>query len=206
MKESNNIKYLALGDSYTIGEAVAEEENFPNRLCRLSVAAGIKMDKPRIIAKTGWTTDELETGIREAGQDQPFESAYGLVTLLIGVNDQYRGRPVEDYVPRFGSLVKKAIQFAGNDPHKVVVLSIPDWGVTSFAKGRDRKQIAKEIDLYNAANKTIALVNDIHYIYITDLTREAANDNQLLASDGLHPSGLEYERWSQKLLSYIKIF
>lgn len=196
------LSYLALGDSYTIGELVPPEENFPNQVCRILTQEGIHLAPPRIIAKTGWTTDELETGILESGKDEPFKGSYDFVSLLIGVNNQYRGRSVEEYKTEFEGLLKKAIRFAGNQHNNVVILSIPDWGVTPFAKDRDSNQIATEIDAYNAANKQIAKDHHIYYIDITPLTREAADDHTLLTADGLHPSGKDYQRWAKKVAAF----
>lgn len=197
------LTYLALGDSYTIGQSVPAEENFPNQTASFLKASGFKTDT-RIIATTGWTTDELETGMMNANALEPLRSRYDMVTLLIGVNNQYRGRPVDNYKPEFEELLKKALLYAGNRPQRVVVLSIPDWGVTPFAEGRDRAVIAREIDAYNAANKEIALYYHIHYIDITPWTREAANDLSLLAADNLHPSGKEYRRWAEQVAAYFK--
>lgn len=192
------VTYLALGDSYTIGESVPATSNFPNQAATLLEAANLFI-RPRIIATTGWTTDELENGIREAGQAQPISENYDLVTLLIGVNNQYRGRTPESYRPEFKALLEKATRFAGNRPDHVVVFSIPDWGVTPFANGRDRAEIARQIDAYNAVNKEITAANGSLYADITAWTREAAVNPALLAPDGLHPSALEYRRWAEKL-------
>lgn len=194
--------YLALGDSYTIGERVAPEENFPNQVYNILTEKGIRISPPRIIAKTGWTTDELETGIIESGIVEPFTNSYDFVSLLIGVNNQYRGRSVEEYKTEFEGLLKKAILFTGGHHNRVVVLSIPDWGVTPFAKDRDSKQIAFEIDKYNAASKQMAEEYNIYYIDITPSTRKAADDLSLLASDGLHPSGKEYRKWAEKVAAF----
>lgn len=196
--------YLALGDSYTIGESVPAAENFPNQVHALMQDVRFSFVAPRIIAKTGWTTDELEAGIRAADLADPLRSSYDFVSLLIGVNNQYRGRTVADYRPQFEELVRKAIRYAGNRPERVVILSIPDWGVTPFANGRDRTQIATAIDAYNAANKEIALQYGIQYINITPWTREAANDPTLLAPDGLHPSGIEYKRWAKAISDFFR--
>lgn len=197
--------YLALGDSYTIGEMVAPQDNFPNQAAAMLKAAYPGFASPRIIARTGWTTDELEQGITAANADEPLSASYDLVSLLIGVNDQYRGRSVENYRSKFEDLLNQAIAYAGNQPGRVVVLSIPDWGVTPFAEGRDKAQIAREIVAYNAANKEIALRYNIHYIDITPWTREAAHDPTLLAPDGLHPSGKEYKRWAEKIEQYFRM-
>ena len=196
--------YLALGDSYTIGESVSATENFPNQVVSSMLNNAIAFQQARIIAKTGWTTDDLEGGIVTANNNTPLSGTYDFVSLLIGVNNQYRGRSVDNYKPEFEELLKKAIGYAGNRADRVVVLSIPDWGVTPFATGRDRVQIASEIDAYNAANKQIALQYNVHYIDITPWTREAATDNSLLASDGLHPSGKEYKRWAEKISLFFK--
>ena len=194
--------YLALGDSYTIGESVPAPDNFPNKTVQLLKNAGYDLKPAEILAKTGWTTDELQNNINS----RTFTPPYNIVTLLIGVNNQYRGRPVDTYKPEFENLLKQAIQFAGGKAHHVIVLSIPDWGVTPFAAGRDRDQIAREIDEYNAANKIISERYNVHYIDITPWTREAANDPSLVAADGLHPSSKEYKRWSEKLTDKIKAF
>lgn len=200
----NKYYYLALGDSYTIGERVAPPDNFPSQLCAMMKNDTVDFQPARIIAKTGWTTDELEAGIIAADQQQPLRSSYDFVTLLIGVNNQYRGRTVDNYRPEFEELLKKAIRYAGNKTDHVAVLSIPDWGVTPFANGRDRAQIAAEIDAYNAANKQITQLYNVHYINITPWTREAANDLSLLATDGLHPSAKEYRRWAESLKQFFK--
>lgn len=190
------VTYLALGDSYTIGEQVAYPECFPVQAAALLREQGIAVDPPEIIATTGWTTDELEAGIAAAH----IHKTYDIVTLLIGVNNQYRGRSVEEYAGEFTALLQKAIAFAGNNPAHVVVLSIPDWGVTPFAANRNQAQISREIDAYNAANKTIAGEWLVPYLDITHFTREAPQDPELVAADGLHPSGKDYRRWAAALL------
>jgi lysophospholipase L1-like esterase len=197
---AQKMKLLCLGDSYTIGESVLLQESFPYQAVQLLRTDGHEFNAPEIIAKTGWTTDELQSAINA----YKFLPRYDFVTLLIGVNNQYRGRPVEDYQPEFESLLQQAIQFAGNDTSHVFVLSIPDWGVTPFAEGRDRKQIAKEIDDYNTANKTIADKYKVQYIDITPGTREVTKDPSLVASDGLHPSAKDYNRWAVKFVDGIK--
>ncbi len=196
--------YLALGDSYTIGQSVPATENFPNQVVSSMLNNAIAFKPARIIAKTGWITDELEAGIVAANAENPLRSSYDFVSLLIGVNNQYRGYSVDSYKPAFEELLKKAIRYAGDKPDRVIVLSIPDWGVTPFANGRDRAQIAREIDAYNAANKQIAQQYNVHYINITPWTREAATDNSLLANDGLHPSGKEYKRWVESISTFFR--
>ena len=192
--------YLALGDSYTIGQSVLSSENFPNQTVQLLNQQNYNFKSPEILATTGWTTDELQNNINS----HTFTPPYDFVSLLIGVNNQYRGRSVENYKPEFESLLKQSIQFAGGNANHVIVLSIPDWGVTPFADGRDRAQIAREIDDYNGANRYLSEIYKVHYVDITPGSREAATDLTLIASDGLHPSAKEYARWAQKVFAAIK--
>jgi lysophospholipase L1-like esterase len=192
--------FLALGDSYTIGESVPEQENFPHQAVQLLNKAGYAFANPTIIAKTGWTTDELQQAIDVAHP----ASTYDMVSLLIGVNNQYRSRSAEQYAGEFEALLKQAIAFAGGHADHVFVLSIPDWGATPFAEGRDRAQIAQEIDTFNAMNKKITAQYGVSYIDITPGTREAATDLSLVTSDHLHPSGKEYSRWAEKLAAEVE--
>jgi lysophospholipase L1-like esterase len=190
------VRFLALGDSYTIGESVEEAERWPNQLARALRAAGQDVGDPQIIATTGWTTDELSAGIDAAKPQRPYQ----LVTLLIGVNDQYRGRPVENFRPPFVKLLDRAIALAGNRPARVIVVSIPDYGVTPFAAGRDRGGIARELDAYNAACAAAAARRGVAFVDITPGSREAAEDRGLVAEDGLHPSGKMYAKWVEQIL------
>lgn len=195
--QQKKYSYLALGDSYTIGESVPVYDNFPYQLVQALRVKGIAFYAPEIVAKTGWTTDELQAGINKTS----FLLSYDLVTLLIGVNNQYRGRPIDQYEKDFEQLVKQAIQFAQNKPANVVVVSIPDWGATPFAKDRDRVKISKEIDAFNAVNKRISTRYNVKYADITEGSRKASTDPGLVANDGLHPSGSEYAKWVQKILA-----
>ena len=187
--------YLALGDSYTIGEQVAAHSNFPYQTVAQLRAQHFDVADPVIIATTGWTTDELAAAIREHNIHETFS----FVTLLIGVNNQYRGRSIDNYRQEYTQLLTQAIVFAKGDPAHVFVLSIPDWGVTPFAEGRDRQQVAKEIDEYNAVCKEITLAHKCAYIDITPGTRHNGQDAAFLAGDGLHPSGKEYTVWAGML-------
>jgi lysophospholipase L1-like esterase len=189
--------YLALGDSYTIGEQVLPAENFPNQT--VSLLKDI-IPTPKIIATTGWTTDELNTAIDAAN----ISTSFDIVSLLIGVNNQYRGRTVENFEIEFEQLLQRAIQFTNNKPNHVFVLSIPDWGVTAFAEGRDRKKIAEEIDAYNNVCKITAAKLNTNYIDITASQRADGNKEEFLAEDKLHPSGKEYAKWANKLAQQIK--
>ncbi len=186
------MRFLALGDSYTIGESVAAAERWPMQLTALLRGRGIEMEDPLLIATTGWTTDELAAGIDHARPRGP----YDLVSLLIGVNNQYRGRDAEEYRAQFAALLQRAIAFAGGRPGRVLVLSIPDWGVTPFAAGRDREAIASAIDLFNAVNREETARAGARYIDVTPVSREAARQAALIASDGLHPSGQMYTAWT----------
>ncbi|MBK5270968.1 MAG: SGNH/GDSL hydrolase family protein [Bacteroidia bacterium] len=201
---TNKYTYLALGDSYTIGQSVPASENFPNQLIAILNKDSLNFEPVRIVATTGWTTDELDAGIATANNSGTLLPVYKFVSLLIGVNDQYRGRTVESYRPAFEDLLKKAIHFAGDFSSNVVVLSIPDWGVTPFAASRDKEEIAREIDAYNLVNKEIAQKYKVEYNNITEWTRQAATDLSLVAGDGLHPSGKEYKRWAERIAVYFK--
>ena len=160
----------------------------------------MSMGEPAIIAQTGWTTDALQEQLSRTRLALPFD----VVTLLIGVNNQYRGRSTDVYAVQFEQLLQQAIHYAGDQPNHVIVLSIPDWGVTPFAEGRDRKKIAAEIDAFNAINERISKQYHVHYINITPLTREAVTHPKLLAKDGLHPSGLDYARWAKQVSEKMK--
>jgi len=191
--------YLALGDSYTIGESVPVTESFPYQTVQMLRNSGYDFQAPEIIARTGWTTDELQAAINK----YTFRPSYDFVTLLIGVNNQYRGRSASEYEEEFDSLLRQSVRFAGGKSGHVIVLSVPDWGVTPFAEGRDRQKIRNEIDEFNRINKNIAVKNGVHYINITPGTREAKDDKTLLAADKLHPSAREYERWAKKISTFI---
>jgi lysophospholipase L1-like esterase len=194
-----NYSYLALGDSYTIGEQIPFADNFSNQTVQLLRKNGFAFNAAEIIAKTGWTTDELNGAI-----ENTFTlPTYDIVSLLIGVNNQYRGRSATEFKIEFEHLLQLAIQFADNKPYRVFVLSIPDWGVTPFATGRDRKQVADEIDAYNYICETSAKQFLTNFINITNSQREDGNKADFLAGDGLHPSGKEYAKWAAKLTDAI---
>lgn len=184
-------RFLALGDSYTIGESVAEADRWPNQLVRALRAEKTVVADPEIIAKTGWTTDELSAAIDGVKPHGP----YTLVTLLIGVNNQYRGREAEQYRKEFVALLHRAIGFAGGDAKRVIVVSIPDWGATPFAEGRDRAKIGAEIDHFNAIAREEAMRAGAHFADITPVSRHASTDPTLVAPDGLHPSAKMYAKW-----------
>jgi lysophospholipase L1-like esterase len=182
-------RFLALGDSYTIGEGVEAAQAWPAQLTSAMRAAKINLGEPFIVARTGWTTDELASGISIASIEPPYE----LVTLLIGVNNQYRSRSTEKYRAEFASLLAQAIEFAGGVATRVVVVSIPDWGVTPFAEGKDRAKIGAEIDAFNAINRDEAKKAGARYADITATSRE--KHDGWTVTDGLHPSAAQYARW-----------
>lgn len=194
-----NYSYLALGDSYTIGEQVPFAENFPNQAVQILRRSGFAFLAAEIIAKTGWTTDELSAAI----ENTTLLENYDIVSLLIGVNNQYRGRSAEEFKIEFEQLLVKAIEFAGNKPYRVFVLSIPDWGVTPFAQDRDRKQVADEIDVYNYVCENSAKEVNANFINITSSQRRDGAKTEYVTTDGLHPSGREYEKWAVKLVDAV---
>ncbi len=184
--------FLALGDSYTIGEGVAPGECWPAQLTARLRREGIDIADPAIVATTGWATDELAAAMDAA----PFAPPCELVTLLIGVNNQYRGRPIDEYRVQFRALLQRAVALAGGNAAHAIVVSIPDWGVTPFAarEGRDEASIAREIDAFNAAACVEADGAGAHWVDVTSLSR-APGARAELVDDGLHPSGAQYARW-----------
>ena len=192
---ARSIRFLALGDSYTIGESVAEGERWPNQMSEMLLEKDIRAEVT-IIARTGWTTDELWQGV----QVDPPQRKYDLVSLLIGVNNQFRGYDLDQYREQFRLLLNKSVEYAGSDASHVIVLSIPDWGVTPFAAGRDPGKIARDIDAFNAVNRAESVSLGAHYIDITPISRRSANDPTLIAFDGLHPSGKMYGLWVAEVL------
>jgi lysophospholipase L1-like esterase len=179
------VRYLALGDSYTIGEGVEDGERWPALLAAMLRARGIAVADPEIVARTGWTTDELDAAIDQAAPRGP----YALVSLLIGVNDQYRGGAESIYREQFTGLLRRAIGFAGGDASRVVVLSIPDRG-----------RIASEIDAFNAAAREVTAELGARRVDVTPASREAGSDPAMLVADGLHPSSRQYARWAELAL------
>ncbi len=187
--------YLALGDSYTIGEQVRIHQSFPYQAVQLLRANGFSFYAPEIVAVTGFTTDELATLMDET---KLFPS-YDFVSLLIGVNNQYRGKSAENFALEFEALLQRAVSLAGHNPSHVFVLSIPDWGVTPFANDRDREKITMEIDAFNAICESVSKKCKTHFINITSSQREDGNKEEFLATDKLHPSGKEYAKWAKQL-------
>jgi lysophospholipase L1-like esterase len=185
--------FLALGDSYTIGEGVAPGERWPAQLAARLRGEGVDVADPHIVATTGWTTDELSAAM----DAETFAPPYALVTLLIGVNNQYRGGPLDEYRGQFRHLLQRAIELAGANATHVIVVSIPDWGITPFAArgGRDAARIAREIDAFNATASAEAAKAGAAWVDVTAISRQPGSRGEL-ADDGLHPSGAQYARWA----------
>jgi lysophospholipase L1-like esterase len=190
------MRFLALGDSYTIGEGVAADERWPAQLAGRLAAGGVTIEAPRIIATTGWTTADLAHALDTERPSGPF----ALVALLIGVNNQYQGRPLAEYTREFAALLARAVALAGADARHVIVLSIPDWGVTPFAADRDRAKIASEIDRFNDAARAATRGAGAAWVDVTAASREAGADARFVTGDGLHPSGAAYARWAELAL------
>jgi lysophospholipase L1-like esterase len=188
------MKYLALGDSYTIGESVAEAERWPNQLVDSLVKKGSHLSKPTIIAATGWRTDDLKNAMTAAH----LKNEYQFVTLLIGVNNQYQGKSSVVYAAEFEDVLKWAIRLAEGKQKRVVVVSIPDYGFTPFGKPK-QETITKAIDEFNEINRRISQQHGVQYVNITDLSRNGLKDPLLVAADGLHPSGKMYSYWVEAI-------
>ena len=199
--QKNNISYLALGDSYTIGEAVSEEQRWPVQLTEKLNEAGIHVDDPLIIAKTGWTTDELQKAIVEKNP----KTDYDLVSLLIGVNNQYRGYPIDQYKKEFKELLLQAVAFADGVTTKVFVVSIPNYGVTPFGIEKGEEKIRQELLLYDSIADSISSAYNIPFINITPISEKAKKDSSYIASDQLHPSGKQYSEWVDLILPKVKL-
>ena len=192
--------FLALGDSYTIGESVDAAMRWPNQLVTALNRSGLEFEQPEIVAKTGWTTDELLAALDQASLEESFD----YVSLLIGVNNQYRGRSVASFEPEFTVLLERAISYSNRKANGVFVVSIPDWGVMPFAEGRDARKIALEIDTYNKSIERICKIYGVRFFDITEISRKASENPSYVASDGLHPSGEMYAAWVNEVRSFFK--
>ena len=198
LKES----YLALGDNYTVGESISKKHTWPKQLVDSLKKRNIFLSEPRIIAKTGWTTDELKKAINDSSLDYP----YDWVSLLIGVNNQYRGRDLDEFKLQFESLLLEAIAFSGNRKERVFVISIPDWGSMPFAKDRDPDKIAIEIDNFNQIIYEVCAIENIKFIDITPITRNIYSNPNWIAKDSLHPSKEQYSKWVEKIIPFFLNF
>lgn len=199
IKEEKGLKYLALGDSYTIGQSVPFDDRYPIQLETRLENDSINIDSTIIIAKTGWTTTNLKNAIISENLTDTFD----LVSLLIGVNNQYQGKPIEDYEIEFAELLQTAINFAGGQIENVFVVSIPDYAFTPFGNGNTT--ISQEIDDFNLVNKTITDSVGVSYFNITPISREGLEKPELVAPDNLHPSGEQYSRWVDLFYDEVKL-
>lgn len=194
------LSYLALGDSYTIGTGVPESDRFPVQLQARLNNDGFNLPILKIIATNGWTTGNLLGATNNFVPD----SAYSMVSLLIGVNNQFQGRPVQEYTDHFAQLLERAIGYAGSDTTRVFVISIPDYGVTPFGQSMNPSLIAEQIDAFNQINSDITAAYGVTYCYITDISRTAENNPSLIAPDNLHPSGIQYALWIDSFYAQVK--
>lgn len=195
-EEIGKLSFLALGDSYTIGEGVSPKNRWPDLLVEQLKASGTEIEKFETVARSGWTTADLKLAIGT----RTFDTKYDLVSLLIGVNNQYQGKSIELYQVEFKELLNIAIKLAGGAKENVFVLSIPDYSVTPFADGRNKSKIAEEIRMFNAANKEICDQLEVCYFDITPISQQANNNPDLLTGDNLHPSGKMYAQWVELIL------
>ena len=191
------VRFLALGDSYSAGEGLSPGQSWPDQLAGRLDVMGKPLAELRVIARTGWTTEELDEAIGRAD----LLPAWDRVSLLIGVNDQYRGVPAEEFQGRFERVLEKAIALAGGRTGRTLVLSIPDWGVTPFAAERNREEIAAAIDVFNGIIESRAAARGCRYLDVTTSSRQAAGDAKLIASDGLHLSEACYAIWVEAILA-----
>ena len=199
LQEKNDFNYLALGDSYTVGESVPVEQSFPMQLSNRLESELNKGVETKIIARTGWRTDDLQNGIANTRIDKTQD----LVTLLIGVNNQYQNKPFEQYEKEFPELLQTALGFVNGDIEKVLVISIPDYAFTPFGQSRDVDKISTEIDKYNEFAQSIASDFNVTFVDITDITREGLDQPKLVAPDGLHPSGQAYGKFVERILPFV---
>lgn len=197
-EEVEHQTFLALGDSYTIGESISNEHSWPMQLVATLKKYDLHIATPQIIAKTGWTTDELKQAIDSSSLNYP----YDWVSLSIGVNNQYRGRAIEEFKKEFEILLSEAIVYSGNRKERVFVVSIPDWGVMPFAKDRNREQIAREIDDFNQVVYAVCAQEQIKFIDVTLLSRNTSVDPEWIAEDRLHPGRTQYAQWVQEILPF----
>ena len=187
---------LALGDSYTIGEGVNEEERWPNQFVKVAYENGIDFLTPRIIAMTGWKTYDLINGIESSN----FEKKYDYVSLLIGVNNQFNSRSINEFEDDLDKLLIKINNLKKKDG-SVLIVSIPDWGSSPYGENMDRNQISTEINTFNNSLKSFANINGLKYVDVTEISRRAINEPNLITSDNLHPSGLMYLEWAKKIFN-----
>ena len=197
-KKQKKQSYLALGDNYTIGEAVSNSHSWPMQLVKALEEENILIDKPKVIAQTGWTTVDLKKGIDQTALDYP----YDWVSLLIGVNNKCKGKNIEVFKADFEQLLSQSILFAGNKKNRLFVISIPDWGKMPFAKNQEREKIATEIDNFNQVIYEVCSRKEVAFIDITQISRTLVSNPHFIASDSLHPSKSQYAKWVEEIIPF----
>ena len=186
--------FIALGDSYTIGEGVNEDERWPNQFVDVAYENGVDFDQPMIIAETGWKTYDLLNAINQTN----FTKKYDYISLLIGVNNQFNSRPIDEFEEDLNKLMHEIKRIKKNDGN-IIIISIPDWGYTPFGESNDMIDISEKINLFNSSLRKFASTNDLKYVDVTEISRRAINEPDLITNDNLHPSGIMYLEWAKKI-------
>ena len=186
--------FIALGDSYTIGEGVNEDERWPNQFVDVAYENGVDFDQPMIIAETGWKTYDLLNAINQTN----FTKKYDYISLLIGVNNQFNSRPIDEFEEDLNKLMDEMKRIKKNDG-SIIIISIPDWGYTPFGESSDMSDISEQINLFNSSLRKFATTNGIKYVDVTEISRRGINEPDLITNDNLHPSGIMYLEWAKKI-------
>lgn len=190
----SKFSFLALGDSYTIGEGVEESKRWPNQFIEIAYEKGLYFEKPKIIAKTGWKTYDLLNAINETN----FTKKYDYVSLLIGVNNQFNSRPIDEFEQDLNDLMEEMKKIKKNDG-SIIIISIPDWGYSPFGESSDMIDISSQIDLFNSSLRKFASTNNLKFVDVTEISRRGIDEPNLIAGDSLHPSGIMYLEWAKKI-------
>ena len=186
--------FIALGDSYTIGEGINEDERWPNQFVDVAYENGVDFDQPMIIAETGWKTYDLLNAINQTN----FTKKYDYISLLIGVNNQFNSRPIDEFEEDLNKLMDEMKRIKKNDGN-IIIISIPDWSYTPFGESNDMSDISEKINLFNSSLRKFASTNDLKYVDVTEISRRAINEPDLITNDNLHPSGIMYLEWAKKI-------
>ena len=186
--------FIALGDSYTIGEGVNEDERWPNQFVDVAYENGVDFDQPIIIAETGWKTYDLLNAINQTN----FTKKYDYISLLIGVNNQFNSRPIDEFEEDLNKLMDEMKRIKKNDG-SIIIISIPDWGYTPFGESSDMSDISEQINLFNSSLRKFATTNGLKYVDVTEISRRGINEPDLITNDNLHPSGIMYLEWAKKI-------
>tara|TARA_B100002052_G_scaffold220321_1_gene202272 strand:+ start:486 stop:1187 length:702 start_codon:yes stop_codon:yes gene_type:complete len=190
----SSYSFIALGDSYTIGEGVNENERWPNQFVDVAYENGVDFDQPIIIAETGWKTYDLLNAINQTN----FTKKYDYVSLLIGVNNQFNSRPIDEFEQDLNDLMEEMKKIKKNDG-SIIIISIPDWGYSPFGESSDMIDISSQIDLFNSSLRKFASTNNLKFVDVTEISRRGIDEPNLIAGDSLHPSGIMYLEWAKKI-------